>query len=79
MNDCIDGRELSPVIKHLYLGVMLSNNLEWNSHVNNKVAKANWSLGFVKQNFYPCTETIKFLPYVTIVRPTLGSTQTRAD
>ena len=48
MDYCIDVRKLSPVINHPYPGVMLSNDLKWNSHVNNIVAKANRSLGFVK-------------------------------
>ena len=71
MDFYIDGRKLSPEINHPYLGVMLSNDLRWNSHVNNIVAKANRSLGFVKRNLYPCTETTKRSAYVTIVRPTL--------
>ena len=88
MDYYIDGRKLSPVINHSYLGVMLSNDLKWNSHVNNIVAKANRSLGFVKRNLYPqCTETTKRSAYVTIVRPTLEYAtavwdpliQTRAD
>mgnify|MGYP000571486547 CR=1 FL=1 len=57
--------------KNSYLGVMLSNDLKWNSHVNKIVAKANRSLGCVKRNFYPCTETTKCSGYVIIVRPTL--------
>ena len=62
---------LVSVINYSYLGVLLSNDLKWNSHVNNIVAKANKSLGFVKRNLYPCTETTKRLAYVTIVKPTL--------
>ena len=71
MDYYIDGRKLSPVINHPYVGVMLSNDLKWNSHVNSIVPKANRSLGFVKRNLYPCTETIKRSAYVTIVRPIL--------
>lgn len=71
MDYYVDGRKLSPVINHPYLGVMLSNDLKWNSHVNNIVAKANRSLGFVKRNLYSCPETTKRSGYVTIVRPTL--------
>ena len=71
MDYYIDGRKLSPVINYPYLGVMLSNDFKWHSHVNNIVAKANRSLGFVRRNLYPCTETTKRSAYVTIVRPTL--------
>ena len=39
--------------------------------MNNIVAKANRSLGFVKPNLYPCTKTRKRSASVTIVRPTL--------
>ena len=67
----IDGRRLSPVENHLYLGVMLSNDLKWNQHVDNIEAKATRSLGFVKRNLYPCSESIKQLAYTTIVRPNL--------
>ena len=72
----IDGRKLSPVTNHPYLGVMLSvsNDLKWNSHMNNVVDKDNESLGFVKWNLYPCTETTKRSGYVTIVRATLEYT-----
>ena len=39
--------------------------------MNNIVAKATRSLGFVKRNLCPCTETTKRSAYVTVVRPTL--------
>ena len=48
---------------------MLVNDLKWNSRMNNIVVKAHRSLGFVKQNLYPCHETTKRSAYVTIVRP----------
>ena len=67
----INGQKLSPVKNHPYLGVMLSNDLRWNSHVENIVAKANKSLGFVRRNLYPCSERTKRSAYVTIVRPNL--------
>ena len=69
----IDGGKLSPVTNHPYMGVMLSvsNDLNWNSRMNNIVDKDNKSLGFVKRNLYPCTETTKRSAYVTIVRQPL--------
>ena len=63
--------ESYPVVNHPYLGVMLSIDRKWNSHVNNIVAKANRSLSFVRRNLYPCTETTKRSAYVTIASPTL--------
>lgn len=64
----INGQKLSAVNNHPYLGVMLSNNLRWNSHVKNIVVKANKSLRFVSHNLYPCPESAKGLAYVTIIR-----------
>ena len=55
MDYYIDGQKLSPVKNHPYLGVMLSHDLRWNSHVENIVVKANKSLGFVRRNLYPCS------------------------
>ena len=69
MHYYIDGQKLSPVKNHPYLGVILSNDLRWNSHVENTVVKANKSLGFVRRNLYPCSENTKRPAYVTIVRP----------
>ena len=67
----IDGQKLSPVKNHPYLGFMLSNDLRWNSHVENIVVKANKSLGFVRRNLYLSSENTKHSAYVTIVRPNL--------
>ena len=67
MDYYIDGQKLSPVNNHPYLGVMLSNDLRWNSHVENIVVKlANKSLGFVRRSLYPCSESTKY-----IIRPKL--------
>ena len=71
MDYCIDDQKLTPVKTHPYLGVLLSNDLRWNSHVENIVVKANKALGFVRPNLYPCSERTKRLAYVTIVRPNL--------
>ena len=54
---------------HPYLGVMLSSELRWISHVENIVVKANKSLGFVRHNLYPGSERTKRSAYITIVRP----------
>ena len=71
MDYYMDGQKLSSVKNHPYLGVMLSNDLRWNSHVENIVVKTSKSLGFVRLNLYLCSEDKKRSAYVTIVRPNL--------
>ena len=44
------GNVLDSVTHHPYLGVELSRNLDWGQHVNNKVMKANRSIGFLRRN-----------------------------
>ena len=56
---------------HTYLGIEISNDLRWNSHIKHTVAKGNRVLGFVRRNLYSCTEDIKILAYSSLVRPTL--------
>jgi len=66
-----DVQKMSLVTSHPYLGSMLTSDLRWNSHVSNIVIKANKSLGFVKRDLYPCSESTKRSAYVTIIRPNL--------
>ena len=82
----INGHKLSPVKNHPYLGVMLSNDLRWNSHVENIVVKANKSLGFVRRNLYPCSERTKRFSLCNhcetkfgVCYCCVGSIQTRTD
>ena len=63
----MDGQKLSSVNNHPHLGVTLSNDLRWNPHVENTVAKANKSLGFITRNLYPCYERTKRSAYVSLL------------
>ena len=49
-NYVLMGKGLDSVTHHPYPGVELSRNLGWGQHVNNKVMKANLSLGFLRRN-----------------------------
>ena len=42
-----------------YLGVTITNDLQWNTHVGNICTKANWTLGFLRQNLYACPQEVK--------------------
>ena len=49
----LEGTDLENVesIRYLrYLGVTITNELRWNTHVSNVCTKANRSLGFLRQN-----------------------------
>ena len=63
------GKVLDLVIHHSYLGVELSRTLDWSHHVNNKVMKANRSLGFLRRNLSSCPEGVKEAAYKALVRP----------
>ena len=56
---------------HTHLGVDLSHDFKWNSHINRIAAKANKTLGFLKRNLYSCSQQIKCMSYKTLVRPVL--------
>ena len=68
-NYVLMGKVLNSVTHHPYLGVELSRNLDWGQHVNNKVMKANLSLGFLRRNLSSCPEGVKEAAYKAIVRP----------
>ena len=63
------GKVLDSVTHHPYLGVELSRNLDWGQHVNNKVMKANLSLGFLRRNLSSCPEGVKEAAYKAVVTP----------
>ena len=52
-----------------YLGVSISKDLTWNTHINEIVTKANQTLGFVKRNVKAKNQSVKELAYKTFVRP----------
>ena len=68
-NYVLMGKVLDSVTHHPYLGVELSRNLDWGQHVNNKVMKANRSLGFLRRNLSSGPEGVKKAAYKALVRP----------
>lgn len=65
------GQQLETVTSYPYLGVNLSNNLKWDTHVAAITSKANKSLGFLRRNLYMCPEKVKAQAYTALIRPTL--------
>ena len=51
------------------LGILVSESLNWSSHINNLISKANKMLGFVQRNcFYLANVNCRRLLYLTLVR-----------
>ena len=54
-----------------YLGVTISDNLEWENHINRITAKASSTLGFLRRNVKKCPSKLKETAYISMVRSTL--------
>ena len=65
------GHTLEQVTTIPYLGVVISNNLEWAPHIDRICDKANRTLGFLRRNLKRCPQELKSLAYNTLVRSTL--------
>ena len=65
----LHGEILESVDSARYLGVSISKDLTWNTHINEIVTKANQTLGFVKRNVKTENQPVKELAYKTFVRP----------
>jgi hypothetical protein len=59
---------LENVDQNPYLGVLFTNMLKWDTHINNILVKANKSLGFLR-NISKFPEEIKKRAYQAILRP----------
>ena len=54
-----------------YLGLELTQNLSWNSHVDKITSTANRTLGFIRRNLKYAPLPAKELAYKSFVRPQL--------
>ena len=62
-------QELESVDAAKYLGVTISKDLSWNTHINNITSTANKTLGFVKRNVVTKNKDINTMAYISLVRP----------
>ena len=70
-NYSLKGQNLEAVNTAKYLGIDLSNNLTWNSHIDRTVKKANNMLGFLRRNLRVSNSDTKAAAYKSIVRSNL--------
>ena len=67
----LQGTDLENVESIIYLGVTITRDLRWNTHVSNVCTKANRTLGFLRRNLYFCPQEVKEAAYKGLVRPVL--------
>ena len=60
----LEGTVLENVEKIKYLGVTITNDLKWNTHVSNICTKANRAFGFLRRNLAACPLDVKESAYV---------------
>ena len=67
----LEGTVLKNVDNIKYLGVTISKDLKWNTHVSNVCTKANRTLGFFRRNLSSCPQDVKEMAYKGLVRSIL--------
>ena len=67
----LEGTVLENVDNIKYLGVTITNDLKWNTHISNICNKANRTLGFLRRTLFSCPQNVKEAAYKGMVRPIL--------
>jgi hypothetical protein len=67
----IEGKKLSQVPNHPYLGVELTSDLTWIIHTSNITGKANKILNLLRRHLYNCSTEVKSRAFTSLVRPHL--------
>ena len=66
-NYSLTGHILEEVMDARYLGVTLSNYLEWSKHITTMTNKANSKLSFLRRNLKGCPEKLKQTAYFSLI------------
>ena len=67
----LNNHVLEQVQNNPYLGLQISDDLKWNTHIGNVAKKANSTLGFLRRNLRHCPKTCKKSAYISLVRSTM--------
>ena len=55
----LEGTFLENVDNIKYLGVTITNDLKWNTHISNICTKANRTLDFLRRTLFSCPQNVK--------------------
>ena len=55
----LEGTVLENVESIKYLGVTITSDMKWNTHIRNVCSKANRTLGFLRRNLFSCPQDVK--------------------
>ena len=72
----LSGEILKEVKDAKYLGVTISDDLDWTKHIQIITSKANGKLAFLRRNLKGCPEKLKEIAYFSLVRSTLEYSST---
>ena len=62
--------QILEVVDHqAYLGITITETLNWKKHILNVKNKAIKTLGFIKRNLHSCPERIKAQAYTPLLDP----------
>ena len=67
----LEGAVLENVDNTKYLGVTITNDLKWNTHISNIFTKADRILGFLRRTLFSCPQNVKEAAYKGMVLPIL--------
>ena len=67
----LEGTVFENVVSIKYLGVTITHDLRWNTHISNMCTKANRTFIFLTQNLYQYPQDVKDAAYRGLVRPIL--------
>ena len=67
----VDNTILQQVPSNPYLGITISEDLKWGTHIDNNTKKANSTLGFLRRNLRSCPSSSRRSVYVSLIPPIL--------
>ena len=67
----LGGQILDQVDQSKYLGITITEELDWAVHINSVTSRANSTLGFLRRNLRSCPQNLKELAYMALVRSKL--------